>query len=94
MGESAKCPCGMPSFLKQDTQHSTLLNRTHSPPLALTDPASQVAEECSRLAEFQVGISKFGLETSVSWTVRQSAGGAEPQNDSLFHSGKKAKVAK
>lgn len=30
MGESAKCPCGMPSFLKEDTQQSTLLNKTHS----------------------------------------------------------------
>lgn len=93
MGESAKCPRGMPSFLKQDTQHSTLLNKSHSPPLALTDPASRVCEKCSRLAEFQVGISKFGIETSVSWTVCQSFGGTEPQNDSLFHSGKKAKVA-
>lgn len=92
MGESAKCPCGMPSFLKQDTQHSTLLNKTHGPPLAPTDPG--FLKSAAVWLNFRLEFLNSELKLCVCWTARQSFGGTEPQSDSLFRSGKKAKVAK
>lgn len=44
MGKSAKSPCGVPSSLKQDTEHNALFNSKHSHRVCFTQNTREQTE--------------------------------------------------